>query len=42
MGKYSGARGRYRYQELYDLVDSGKVIETYDQANNAYTYQWAS
>ncbi|NCC83658.1 MAG: hypothetical protein EOM03_05970 [Clostridia bacterium] len=38
---YIPGHGRFSYQELYDLVEKGTVTETYDAANNAYTYKWA-
>lgn len=32
--------GRFSYQELERLVDSGQVVETYNMANNTMTYTW--
>lgn len=38
---YISGHGRYSYQELKALVESGKVKETFDKAKNTLAYTWA-
>ncbi len=35
----TGMAGRYTYQELYNMVESGEVIEVYDANKNTVTYR---
>ena len=37
---YIPGHGRFSYQEVYNYVESGKIIETYDKENNTVSYKW--
>ena len=37
---YIPGHGRFSYQEIYNYVESGKVIETYDKDSNTVSYRW--
>lgn len=37
---YIPGHGRFSYDEVEKYVMSGQIIETYDSANNAYSYKW--
>ncbi len=37
---YIPGHGRFTYGEVENYVNSGKIIETYDEETNTYTYQW--
>lgn len=37
---YIPGHGRFSYQEVYNYVESGKIIETYDEETNTVSYKW--